>query len=405
MKQKFNSILQKTRFGIGIVLFGTILGISLQFTRAWVEPQGPPPTQNVGAPVNVGPNLQIKSGSFGVGSSAIGGSPHFLLTTSGSASGIGVTQHSIFPYDGNSGSKGAMYIGSGRSASKSGDNRNDIILYNYSCSGGTCNVPKIGLYADATFMNGLVGIGVSNPTEKLDVSGNVRANDFYISKIGKWASELGGSTVVNNPPPPPATTVYCGGVAYDPSAAYCQGGVLYRPGDWVPVLSHSYQQNDPDGNWANMQTKQAVFNVKTCKIKATTHFDNGGFLALFRGSAREGYWQLGMGNEGTVVTSAKNQSNNTGSPCNATQATVYCSNDGNDPTPCGTETQYTTRLPHINSGVKWCGTVPWAPFGAASATEYNVSYPKGTTADVYSTHGIGNGPDAHSYTIYGQYCN
>jgi len=37
-----------------------------------------------------------------------------------------------------------------------------------------------------------IGTGVNPPTEKLDVNGNVRTNDVYLSKIGKWASELGG---------------------------------------------------------------------------------------------------------------------------------------------------------------------------------------------------------------------
>jgi len=39
---------------------------------------------------------------------------------------------------------------------------------------------------------GNVGIGTTEPQAKLDVNGNVKANDYYIAKTGKWASNLGG---------------------------------------------------------------------------------------------------------------------------------------------------------------------------------------------------------------------
>ena len=41
-----------------------------------------------------------------------------------------------------------------------------------------------------------VGIGTANPQEKLDINGNVKANDYYVAKTGKWVSDLGGSTSV-----------------------------------------------------------------------------------------------------------------------------------------------------------------------------------------------------------------
>jgi hypothetical protein len=44
----------------GVVTVGLILGISLQFVRAWTEPTEAPPGGNVGAPINTGANIQTK---------------------------------------------------------------------------------------------------------------------------------------------------------------------------------------------------------------------------------------------------------------------------------------------------------------------------------------------------------
>jgi len=53
----------------------------------------------------------------------------------------------------------------------------------------------IGPWGDANGIriqgsNGNVGIGTASPTEKLTVNGNVKANDYYIGAIDKWASQL-----------------------------------------------------------------------------------------------------------------------------------------------------------------------------------------------------------------------
>ena len=39
--------------------------------------------------------------------------------------------------------------------------------------------------------HGNVGIGTTNPGQKLDVAGNVSANNYWIGTTGKWASQMG----------------------------------------------------------------------------------------------------------------------------------------------------------------------------------------------------------------------
>ena len=41
-----------------------------------------------------------------------------------------------------------------------------------------------------------VGIGTTNPGQKLDVAGNVSANNYWIGTTGKWASQMGGGVVL-----------------------------------------------------------------------------------------------------------------------------------------------------------------------------------------------------------------
>lgn len=64
MKQKIKKIFENAVWWSGVVMVGLILGVSLQFVRAWTEPTDAPPGGNVGAPINTGNNLQQKSGSL-----------------------------------------------------------------------------------------------------------------------------------------------------------------------------------------------------------------------------------------------------------------------------------------------------------------------------------------------------
>ena len=71
--RKIKKIFENAVWWSGVVMVGLLLGVSLQFVRAWTEPTLPPPQGNVGAPINTGGQYQYKTGILGL----IGG----LITT------------------------------------------------------------------------------------------------------------------------------------------------------------------------------------------------------------------------------------------------------------------------------------------------------------------------------------
>jgi hypothetical protein len=68
MKIKIKKIFENAVWWSGVVTVGLVLGISLQFVRAWTEPTEAPPGGNVGAPINTANGFQWKglfTGTFG----------------------------------------------------------------------------------------------------------------------------------------------------------------------------------------------------------------------------------------------------------------------------------------------------------------------------------------------------
>ena len=81
-----------------------------------------------------------------------------------------------------------------------------------------------------------VGIGVTNPTQKLDVGfSNVSANDYWIRTTGKWASQLGnlnactciGSSASLSSGSSPCWTSYSSG-----NSNYPHCGQICTPAGW-----------------------------------------------------------------------------------------------------------------------------------------------------------------------------
>jgi len=79
---------QKATYWLGVVTIGLLVGLSLQFVRAWTEPTLAPPNGNVGAPINTSWNPQSKAGNLAVNALGISGSGAALQIPNGSV-GIG----------------------------------------------------------------------------------------------------------------------------------------------------------------------------------------------------------------------------------------------------------------------------------------------------------------------------
>ena len=82
MPQQIKKIFNKIIWWLGVIMVALVLGFCLQFAIAapWTGPTSPPPNDNVDAPLNIGPNLQIKSGSLNILGS---GSDHGIRASGG----------------------------------------------------------------------------------------------------------------------------------------------------------------------------------------------------------------------------------------------------------------------------------------------------------------------------------
>jgi len=183
---------------------------------------------------------------------------------------------------------------------------------------------------------------------------------------------------------------FCNGQAYDPIVAYCQNDVLYKPGDWMPLIAEGatkaefkYVQADPDFKFSKVKKNSYKLPVKICQIKASAAFDDGGFVAAFKGIDRVGLWNR-----------------------NAFGSGWSCLNQDNEAcTTCTTSTSCTLIKPYIkNNKLYFEAKAPWKNAGSATETVYAPTFEKGEKMDVYSVHSIGKGSDQHYYTLYGKLC-
>lgn len=216
-----------------IVCTAVVAGVSLVYS--WTGPTATPPGGNVSAPINVGTTAQYKSGALSIG--GLLQAPQIQLTT-GAATGkvltsdasglaswqtggtggvsqiIAGTNITISP----AGGTGAVTInstGGGGGLTGSGST-NYVSKWTGATSLGNSSVIDYGSYIQVGALkfglNSAVGSGpaftVANDgittavrTDNFNVMNSggydysyVWAKDYYISAIGKWASQLGGGT-------------------------------------------------------------------------------------------------------------------------------------------------------------------------------------------------------------------
>lgn len=164
------------RSRLPFLVVGLILGtVSVGIVHAWSGPSQSPPDGNVSAPVNVGAADQVKTGGFGAGSLRVTGSNGYLnFGSTEGESGYGIRD-----------SAGVLEFKNSGGAWDSVQS----VVYNLVGEGGDSYWTASGNNVHNS-NSGNVGIGTASPSQKLEVGGNVRANDYYLSGYGLWASQL-----------------------------------------------------------------------------------------------------------------------------------------------------------------------------------------------------------------------
>jgi|GEM_PF-5827430 len=162
---------------IYVSFLAVALGLMLQVAYAWVEPTLAPPGANAPTPLN----------ESSVGQEKIGG---LILNTGGAGTGLIVDKGRVGI--GTTNPKAALHVvgGIGLQTGVVGG-KNTGGSWNISVDGDgrlhfNANSPEENNAADPAVV-------IDDNTRQVDLQGNVNANDYYIRKINKYASEIGGS--------------------------------------------------------------------------------------------------------------------------------------------------------------------------------------------------------------------
>ncbi len=175
MKTKF----QKVSYWASISIVGIVVGITLQFAKAWTEPTVAPPGGNLGAPITSGTIAQTKNsylnitggGTYGTGGVGIGNQS---LNSSGPWLYVGDSAGSV--YGGQGIAMDNLYVQSLAYAGLIYDSNNSAYYLDPNV-GSRMNV----VVADSTY-----------------TYGNESVNDMYIRSSGKWASTIGNDNLGNH---------------------------------------------------------------------------------------------------------------------------------------------------------------------------------------------------------------
>jgi len=178
-------------FKFGLAVFAAVLltlglSISLQsLLAAWIAPTSAPPNNNIAAPINVSAIAQSKIGSLGIGVT----SPDQKFVVQDDTAAVARIRIT------DTGQNPELQLQYG-----SDTNNDHWAIYNEQANdslriwgGGASGDNRLTI-----LQNGNVGIGTTNPSQKLDVgSNNISANDYWIQAAndgaGQWASQVGGS--------------------------------------------------------------------------------------------------------------------------------------------------------------------------------------------------------------------
>lgn len=141
MKQNIKKHLKKIAYFASVVVVGMVLGVALQFAKAWTEPSSSAPNGNVGAPITTGSAEQTKNGILG--STRTGVPTQNIKLNGGDAGGIYIEAN---PAPGNS---KPFYINHNGEAT-SANSRFDFLI---------AGSPKTSIREDGSYFYGNMSVG------------------------------------------------------------------------------------------------------------------------------------------------------------------------------------------------------------------------------------------------------
>ena len=202
--------LKKSSYWLSVATLGIILGLSIQFAKAWTEPTAIAPNGNVGAPINTGDNSQYKAGALGIGKVLHGYSNAVFdgnvgIGTTDPRAKLDVQNSVLVQYS------SPVYGVAIRSSNGGGWSRayhfmkrdDNSILGGFGGFGGANSLTYLwaGPNYSSPYMvwesgTGNVGIGTRTPSQKLDVIGNARVTGGLI--IGDTTTCTNGTIRFNS---------------------------------------------------------------------------------------------------------------------------------------------------------------------------------------------------------------
>jgi len=184
---------------------GIILGLLIVFgisyaMAAWTGPTQAPPGGNTSAPLNVGSTGQSKSGGLILNT---GGATNGLIVQNGNV-GIGTTNPgSLLDLSSDSSKVSLTRPSNGRTGYVSILNTQGGLRYHGGVNGvGEGSSVSHQFTGDSSALNtiymtilgnGNIGVGTTNPSEKLDVVGNIKASGTVCGSGGCVGDTIGGS--------------------------------------------------------------------------------------------------------------------------------------------------------------------------------------------------------------------
>ncbi|MBU4332050.1 right-handed parallel beta-helix repeat-containing protein [Patescibacteria group bacterium] len=174
LKTTILKILKHPRVVFLMIVLLLVLGSLIKaVTAAWTEPTADPPDENVAAPINISDIAQYKKGALSIGVDVLPVETLEVADITGGTARVRISdivQNPELQLQYGSGPDEHWAIYSNQ------DNADSLNIWSYNAGSGGNRVTIL--------QNGNVGIGPTNPSEKLEVSGNIKASGTICDSVG-----------------------------------------------------------------------------------------------------------------------------------------------------------------------------------------------------------------------------